>query len=80
MVGAWSGERLNNWNVKNNIFVAPWRRPRGFMRMERDVPKNIDAKARLSQPVKRTTSLSGGPWNPTGVASGCSSCSSRTAC
>ena len=38
---AWAGDRIDNWVVEDNIFVAAWSRPRSLMRTERGVPEKI---------------------------------------
>ncbi len=41
ILGAYSGERLNNWVVKNNIFICAWSQPRRFFSDKRGVDKKI---------------------------------------
>lgn len=43
LIGAYSEERLNNWVVKNNVFVAPASQPRSLMDQKRGVPTKITA-------------------------------------
>ncbi len=47
ILDAWTAERLDNWVVKNNIFVAPADRPRKLMPEERGVPGKIIAADNL---------------------------------
>jgi hypothetical protein len=43
ILGAWSGERLNDWIVTNNVFIAPESQPRKLLPAERGVPDKISA-------------------------------------
>ena len=43
VLGAGSGERLNGWLVKSNIFIAPVSQPRRLMTAERGVSQEITA-------------------------------------
>jgi hypothetical protein len=43
LLDAWAGDRLNNWQFKNNIVVAAWSQPRQVHPMERGVPDKIEA-------------------------------------
>ena len=43
ILGAYSGDRMNSWLVKNNIFIAPASQLRRFMPAERGVPLKITA-------------------------------------
>ncbi len=45
--GAYSGERLNNWVVKNNIFVAPMEKPRALFPTQRGVNDKIKASGNV---------------------------------
>ncbi len=47
ILDAWSGERLNNWIVHNNIFVCAPSRPRRLMPAARGVPAKITATHNL---------------------------------
>ncbi len=48
VLGAYSGERLNGWVVKNNVFMAPASQPRRLMPTERGVSQKITASRNLS--------------------------------
>ena len=41
LFGAYTAERLNNWVVKNNLFIGAWSRPRPLMASQREVPSKI---------------------------------------
>lgn len=43
ILDSYTGERLNNWVVKNNIFIAPKSRPRVFFPTKRGVGEKIAA-------------------------------------
>lgn len=45
--GAWSGERLNNWVIQNNIFIAPSDQRRKLIPSKRDVPDKMIVKNNL---------------------------------
>jgi hypothetical protein len=47
ILGAYSGDRLNGWLVKNNLFIAPASQPRKLMPTERGVPQKISATGNL---------------------------------
>lgn len=52
LFGAYTAERLNNWVVKNNLFIAPESQPRQFAPEERGVHKKIDATNNVFVNVK----------------------------
>ena len=47
LLDAWTAERLNNWQFKNNIAVAAWSWPRQVHPMERGVPEKITVSHNL---------------------------------
>ncbi|MFM9963434.1 MAG: right-handed parallel beta-helix repeat-containing protein [Planctomycetaceae bacterium] len=47
VLDAYTGERLNGWVVKNNVFIAPASQPRRLMPTERGVPQKITASHNL---------------------------------
>ena len=47
LLGAWTAERLNDWQFKNNVVVAAWSQPRSLLNMKRGVPEKISVKRNL---------------------------------
>lgn len=54
--GAYSRERLNNWVVKNNIFVAAWSQPRILIPHQRGVDEKIEVKNNICINLKNVPS------------------------
>ena len=47
LLDSYAAGRLDDWDVKNNLFVAAWSRPRALLPDRNDVPGKIDATHNL---------------------------------
>lgn len=47
LIDSYSGERLNGWIVKNNVFIAPASEPRKLIPTQRGVPEKISVSRNL---------------------------------